>query len=132
MNIFSQYQKTFYKYLISLKKKKVIDFPSDVKNLTVEPPPKNQSSDMSCNIAMLLAKHNNSTPIVGLTAYSFNMAKILDKHVDFILVGDSLGMTLYGMKNTQKVTLDMMINHGKDFQKCESDSRKNYAGRFNG
>ena len=56
---------------------------------------------------------NNSIPIVGLTAYSFNMAKILDKHVDFILVGDSLGMTLYGMKNTQKVTLDMMINHGK-------------------
>ena len=56
---------------------------------------------------------NNSIPIVGLTAYSFNMAKILDKHVDFILVGDSLGMTLYGMKNTRKVTLDMMINHGK-------------------
>ena len=56
---------------------------------------------------------NKNIPIVGLTAYSFNMAKILDKHVDFILVGDSLGMTLYGMKNTQKVTLDMMINHGK-------------------
>ena len=56
---------------------------------------------------------NNSIPIVGLTAYSFNIAKILDKHVDFILVGDSLGMTLYGMKNTRKVTLDMMINHGK-------------------
>ena len=56
---------------------------------------------------------NNTNPIVGLTAYSFDMAKVLDKHVDFILVGDSLGMTLYGMKNTRKVTVDMMINHGK-------------------
>ena len=56
---------------------------------------------------------NRTTPIVGLTAYSFDMAKILDKYVDWILVGDSLGMTLYGMKNTRKVTVDMMINHGK-------------------
>ena len=56
---------------------------------------------------------NNTEPIVGLTAYSFDMAKVLDKYVDFILVGDSLGMTLYGMKNTRNVTIDMMINHGK-------------------
>ncbi len=56
---------------------------------------------------------NNPEPIVGLTAYSFNMAKLLDKYVDFILVGDSLAMTLYGMKNTQKVTVDMMIRCGE-------------------
>ena len=56
---------------------------------------------------------NNTDPIVGLTAYSFDMAKVLDKYVDFILVGDSLGMTLYGMKNTRNVTIDLMINHGK-------------------
>tara|TARA_B100001123_G_C15072687_1_gene932235 strand:+ start:134 stop:1003 length:870 start_codon:yes stop_codon:yes gene_type:complete len=66
--------------------------------------------------------YNNSTPIVGLTAYSFNTAKILDKYVDFILVGDSLGMTLYGMKNTQKVTIDMMINHGKAVTKGAKDT----------
>ena len=56
---------------------------------------------------------NKTCPIVGLTAYSFDMAKILDSHVDFILVGDSLGMTFYGMNNTRNVTIDMMINHGK-------------------
>ena len=56
---------------------------------------------------------SNADPIVGLTAYSFDMAKVLDQHVDFILVGDSLGMTLYGMNNTRKVTIDMMINHSK-------------------
>ena len=64
----------------------------------------------------------NSHPLVGLTAYSYDMAKILDKYVDFILVGDSLGMTLYGMNNTRKVTLDMMINHGKAVVKAAKNT----------
>ncbi len=54
-----------------------------------------------------------SSPISCLTAYSASTAKILDGLVDIILVGDSLGSTLYGMKNTQGVTLDMMKRHGK-------------------
>ena len=37
----------------------------------------------------------------------------LDGIVDLILVGDSLGTTLYGMNNTQGVTLKMMKDHGK-------------------
>ena len=65
---------------------------------------------------------NKNIPIVGLTAYSYDMAKILDKYVDFILVGDSLGMTLYGMKNTRKVTIDMMINNGKTVVKAAKNT----------
>ena len=53
-----------------------------------------------------------SKPISCLTAYSPSIAKILDGKIDLILVGDSLGTTLYGMKNTQEVTMDMMKNHG--------------------
>ncbi len=49
--------------------------------------------------------------IVCLTAYSAVQASILDKHVDMILVGDSLGMVLYGMESTIGVTLEMMRNH---------------------
>ena len=41
------------------------------------------------------------------------MANILDGKVDLILIGDSLGTTLYGMKNTRGVTIEMMKNHGK-------------------
>ncbi len=55
---------------------------------------------------------NTDTPLVCLTAYSAPMAKILDKYCDILLVGDSLGMALYGMENTLGVTIDMMINHG--------------------
>lgn len=53
------------------------------------------------------------TPITCLTAYTYPIAKILDKHCDIILVGDSLGMAIYGMENTLGVTVQMMIDHGK-------------------
>lgn len=52
------------------------------------------------------------TPIVCLTAYTAPMARLLDAEVDVLLVGDSLGMVLYGMDSTLGVTLDMMIAHG--------------------
>jgi 3-methyl-2-oxobutanoate hydroxymethyltransferase len=51
-------------------------------------------------------------PLVCLTAYTTQMARRLDPHVDLLLVGDSLGMVLYGFDSTLPVTLDMMINHG--------------------
>ena len=51
-------------------------------------------------------------PIVCLTAYTTQMARWLDPHVDLLLVGDSLGMVLYGFDSTLPVTLDMMIAHG--------------------
>ena len=48
-----------------LIEKIISSFPAnDIKNLTVEISPKEQSSDMSCNVAMLLSKHNNKTPIL--------------------------------------------------------------------
>lgn len=52
-------------------------------------------------------------PVVMLTAYTTPMARFLDPHVDVLLVGDSLGMVLYGMDTTLPVTLDMMIAHGQ-------------------
>jgi 3-methyl-2-oxobutanoate hydroxymethyltransferase len=37
----------------------------------------------------------------------------MDKHVDLLLVGDSLAMVLYGMETTIGIGLDTMIGHGK-------------------
>lgn len=51
------------------------------------------------------------TPVVCLTAYTAPIAKLLDPHVDLMLVGDSLGMVVYGFTSTLPVTLDMMIAH---------------------
>ena len=67
---------------------------------------------MNRNIKNILNKKNKSK-LVCLTAYSKNIASILDNHCDIILVGDSLGSVLYNYKSTKEVTLDTMINHSK-------------------
>ena len=62
-------------------------------------------------------KKKNKSKIICLTAYSKNIASIIDKHCDLILVGDSLGSVLYNFSSTKKVTLDMMIEHSKSVRK---------------
>ena len=67
---------------------------------------------MNKKIKKILRKKNKSK-IVCLTAYSKNIAEILDKHCDLVLVGDSLASVLYSYKSTKEVTLQTMINHSK-------------------
>ena len=55
----------------------------------------------------------NKSKIVCLTAYSKNIASILDNHCDLVLVGDSLGSVLYNYKSTREVSIDTMIEHSK-------------------
>ena len=50
--------------------------------------------------------------IVSLTAYHAHTARLIDPHVDFLLVGDSLGMVMHGYETTVPVPLDLMIMHG--------------------
>ena len=52
-------------------------------------------------------------PIVALTSYHAHTAGLLDRYVDVILVGDSLGMVMHGLETTLPVTLDMMILQGR-------------------
>jgi len=59
-----------------------------------------------------LRARKGGEPIVCLTAYTTSMAQVLDPIVDLLLVGDSLGMVIYGFETTLPVTLDMMIAHG--------------------
>ena len=67
---------------------------------------------MNNKIKKIVNKKNKSK-IVCLTAYSKNIAEIIDNHVDIILVGDSLGSVLYNYNTTRKVNLKMMLEHTK-------------------
>jgi 3-methyl-2-oxobutanoate hydroxymethyltransferase len=60
-----------------------------------------------------IAGRKGVTPIVCTTAYTAPMAGFMDPHVDLLLVGDSMGMVIYGMTTTLGVTLDMTIAHGQ-------------------
>src|ERR671919_165831 len=54
-----------------------------------------------------------AAPIVALTSYHAHTAAIADRYVDFILVGDSLGMVMHGFETTLPVPLDLMIMHAR-------------------
>jgi len=69
-----------------------------------------------------IQKKKGKVPLVCLSAYSSNIAKIIDKYCDIILVGDSLGMTLYGMKNTKTVDFDTMLRHAASVKKFTKKS----------
>ncbi|TNF20812.1 MAG: 3-methyl-2-oxobutanoate hydroxymethyltransferase [Rhodobacteraceae bacterium] len=53
------------------------------------------------------------TPIVSLTAYTTPMARMMDAHCDFVLVGDSVAMVQHGLDSTVQATMEMMILHGQ-------------------
>ena len=69
-----------------------------------------------------LKKLKSNRKLVCLTAYSKPMAKILDKHCDIILMGDSIATAFYGMKDTRSISLETMINHSKAVKKSINKS----------
>src|SRR5215475_12571551 len=60
-----------------------------------------------------IARRKGGKKIVSLTAYHAHTARLIDPHVDFLLVGDSLGMVMHGHETTIPVPLELMIMHGQ-------------------
>lgn len=60
-----------------------------------------------------IAGQKGGDPLVCLTAYTTPMARLLDPHAELLLVGDSLGMVVYGLPSTLGVRLEWMIAHGE-------------------
>lgn len=70
-----------------------------------------QSSAKRLSVTQI-QRRKRGDKLVCLTAYTASVARHLDDEVDLLLVGDSLGMVVYGFDSTLPVTLDMMIAHG--------------------
>ncbi|MFW6077604.1 MAG: 3-methyl-2-oxobutanoate hydroxymethyltransferase [Hyphomicrobiales bacterium] len=60
-----------------------------------------------------IATRKGGDPIVSLTSYHAHTAALADPYVDFLLVGDSLGMVMHGFETTLPVSLELMITHGQ-------------------
>ena len=84
-----------------------------------------------------IKKKKGKIPITCLTAYSKETATIIDKYCDIILVGDSIGMVLYGMKSTRDISIETMILHAKTVKNFSKRSlvvcdmpHKTYSNKF--
>lgn len=59
-------------------------------------------------------KKSEGHKFATLTAYDYPLGRLLDEvGLDFILVGDSLGMVVLGHPDTTSVTMDDMVHHTK-------------------
>ena len=85
---------------------------SDIKALSASGIKALSASGIKALSASDIRARKGGAPLVCLTAYGTQVARLIDRHVDLILVGDSLGMVLYGQDNTLSVTLEQMIAHG--------------------
>lgn len=72
--------------------------------------------------AVDIAKRKGGQKVVAQVAYHSSVTKIIDRHCDWILVGDSLGMNLLGMDTTVPVTLDAMIQQGQAVMRATENS----------
>ena len=65
-------------------------------------------------ILKLQKQKQNDVKTVGVTAYDYPQALMADNAgVDWVLVGDSLGMTTLGYKTTIPVTMDDMLRSAR-------------------
>ena len=65
-------------------------------------------------VATLAEMKARGEKISQLTCYDYTTARLIDEAgIDMILVGDSLGMTMQGYKDTLPVTLEEMIIYGR-------------------
>ena len=63
-------------------------------------------------VTSFILRKRKSWRFAALTAYDYPMGRLLDGlGLDFLLVGDSLGMVVLGLPDTTEVTLDDMIHH---------------------
>lgn len=68
---------------------------------------------MKNTVASLLNMKENGEKISMLTCYDYSTARLMeDSGINMILVGDSLGNTMLGYKDTLAVTMEDMIHHG--------------------
>ena len=72
-----------------------------------------QEFDVKRITAPEIRNRKGGAPIVALTAYHAHTARIIDPHVDMLLVGDSLGMVMHGYETTVPVPLELMIMHAQ-------------------
>lgn len=72
----------------------------------------NAATGAPVTVPELHAKKLRAEKIVSITAYDASIAARVDEAgVDFVLVGDSLGMVVQGHASTLPVTMDAMVYH---------------------
>ena len=129
MNIFDQYLDKIKKILLDLSKKDDLILPETLDGITCEIPPEKFNSDISTNVAMVLSKANNKSPI-DIASTLTEVIKKEDKLIQEISVIKPGFINIKFKPIFWTNFAEEIIKNSKNFGINTKEKKKNYLVEF--
>ena len=128
MNIFETYLRKIIKLIKSAKEENLLELPENLSGINVDIPPAKFNCDMSTNVAMVLSKPNNKSPL-EVAEVIVNIIKKNDDHIEDIKIEKPGFINLKFKKIFWNNFLKSIINE-KKYGSKESNNPKKYLVEF--
>ncbi len=128
MNIFETYLCKIIKLIKSAKEENLLELPENLSAINVDIPPAKFNCDMSTNVAMVLSKPNNKSPL-EVAEVIVNIIKKNDDHIEEIKIEKPGFINLKFKKIFWNNFLKSIINE-KKYGSKESKNPKKYLVEF--
>ena len=125
MNIFEIYLDKIKKLAIKLNKEKIIETPGSLNGINVDLPPPKFDCDISTNIAMVLSKINNKSP-VDLANQLSELIKKDDKNIHTISVAKPGFINIKFYESFWNNFLKEIIKNHKEFGVNKKQKKNKY------
>jgi len=123
MNIFETYLRKIIKLIKSAKEENLLELPENLSGINVDIPPAKFNCDMSTNVAMILSKPNNKSPL-KVAEIIVNIIKKSDDHIEDIKIEKPGFINLKFKKIFWNNFLKSIINEKKIWIKRIKESKK--------
>ena len=129
MNIFDFYLEKILKIITLASKNKIIEIPVNLNGINVDIPPAKFNSDISTNVAMVLAKLNNKSPI-EIANILLKLIKKDDDQIDEISIAKPGFINIKFKNSFWNLFLKSIIVDSKNFGINKKISKKKYLIEF--
>ena len=129
MNIFDFYLEKIVKIITLAGKNKIIEVPANLNGINVDIPPAKFNSDISTNVAMVLAKLNNKPPI-DIANILLKLIKKDDDQIDEISIAKPGFINIKFKNSFWNLFLKSIIVDSKNFGINKKISKKKYLIEF--
>ena len=128
MNIFETYLEKILKIIKSAKKDDLIKLPENLSGINVDIPPSKFNYDISTNVAMILAKSNNKSPL-EIAEVIVNIIKKNDDSIEDVKIEKPGFINLKFKKSFWNSFLKLIISD-KTYGSKKTNDKKNYLIEF--
>ncbi len=129
MNIFEIYLNKIKELVLSLNKDNSIQIPSNLSSINVDVPPEKFDCDISTNVAMVLAKINQTNPL-ELAKTIVNELKKNDKNIEKIDIAKPGFINIKFKLNFWNGFLKDILSNHKNFGINKNEDKKKYLVEF--